>query len=93
MPHTPGPWAAHYNGVYGGELTGLILAICYYPDRSSDAEAASYANAKLMAAAPDLLEALKVTRQHLALFCNLSDAIAAEVFRIADAAIAKAEGL
>lgn len=48
------------------------------------------ANAHLIAAAPELLDAVKCLRQHLALFCTPSDSVAAEIFNLVDGVIAKA---
>jgi hypothetical protein len=59
--HTPGPWhvrvvedcTGEEVGVYsGGEAMAMLIADCGYPCPANNA------NARLMAAAPDLLEAL-----------------------------------
>lgn len=51
--HTPGPWTVSNNAIYGS--SGLIKPlVAYLDDRFDDAEAAN--NARLIAAAPDLLE-------------------------------------
>jgi hypothetical protein len=47
---------------------------------------------RLNDAAPDLLDAVKCLRQHLGLFCGPDDAVANEIFRLVDAAIARATG-
>ena len=56
MKHTPGPWFAQYddNGFYeiGSEAVSLRLAFTYGEGDTDEA------NARLIAAAPDLLEAL-----------------------------------
>lgn len=81
--HTPGPWTADGTRVYIGD---------------NPKDVGSVANARLIAAAPDLLEALKgvvatnCAQRALAYpdtFADLSFAIAVDAAR---AAIAKAEG-
>ncbi len=103
MAHTPGPWTA-FNADYQAIHEDSLLPIFVVGPREfhtvaqvragnddDGLPAETAANAALIATAPDLLAALKATREHLALFCTTEDAIAAEIFRIADAAIAKAE--
>lgn len=91
--HTPGPWSEGAEGnlrVYGpdgqGEHSGLIAVV--HKGR---------ANVNLIAAAPDLLEALKGIQPHLgAIICYASTCGAHEPNRLAMAvenAIAKARGL
>lgn len=82
MKHTPGPWH-HFKSEYTGEFcigsqTLPILARTHnYPEQSE-------ANAQLIAAAPELLEACKALQMEAAARgCGL---------RIADEAILKAEG-
>lgn len=54
--HTPGPWTVSNDAIYGS--SGLIKPlVAYLDDRFDDAEAAN--NARLIAAAPDLLVALE----------------------------------
>jgi hypothetical protein len=54
MSHTPGPWRVSHpvNQVesHVRDESGVLICKCYWPDES--------ANATLIAAAPDLLEAL-----------------------------------
>jgi hypothetical protein len=99
VSHTPGPWIkAPLGSVTGGEgggigidatdrLDGMRFEVCEVwgidDDRVHDAR--SHANAALIAAAPDLLEALKKV---VALSDRKHDA-----WDAAHAAIAKAEGL
>jgi hypothetical protein len=88
--HTPGPW--HCDG--GVQVrTGQFLAICEAmasPNRSIDA---ARANARLIAAAPELLEALRLfvsvcdTAPPTELMASIGSAC-----KQARAAIAKAEG-
>lgn len=68
--HTPGPWevseSSHVEGAgeykriqqphFGGNIVGLV---CVSHDLNSDLNASGYANAALIATAPELLEALK----------------------------------
>ena len=70
MKHTPGPWitrAGETNDKYGRTLgvvvdesnnDGVSKAVCYVSPES-DITDEDVANAKLIAAAPELLEALK----------------------------------
>src|ERR1700722_12086417 len=95
MAHTPVPWAAHYSGVYGGELTGLVIAICYPPDRSPNAETVSRENAALIANAvnchADLLAALKGMLNQFCLTQRIDDYPKDAPCQLARAAIEKAE--
>jgi hypothetical protein len=60
--HTPGPWSA--TGASGrlqiNDATGEMIAVIRYLGNSEEAIASEAANARLMATAPDLLEALQV---------------------------------
>ncbi len=99
--HTPGPWhhtGREFNDVRDSddELVAVALHLRVgQPERSvQEAEA----NARLIAAAPELLEALKTAMQQLetdAIFMSLSGANGdhqAKAALIARAAIAKATG-
>ncbi len=57
MEHTPGPWRELAPGVIAGATDPGWGAIANVPHANSEPESA--ANAKLIAAAPALLEALK----------------------------------
>lgn len=68
--HTPGPWIAtgwentvvNIPDIYfGGHLT-----ICVYPASGQAPRSEAVANARLIAAAPDLLEALEAIRARIA---------------------------
>lgn len=67
MPHTPGPW--HFNqssvfsrlGVYAGEDDDVI--ICDVTDEDVNDFRKTAGNARLIAAAPDLLKALQNVMQ------------------------------
>lgn len=89
---TPGPWARNISPKYPvySEAGHKKVAVALTGVGVSEAEAS--ANLCLIAAAPDLYDATLVLRQHLSLFCSDGDAIAKEVFRVADAAVAKARG-
>ena len=102
--HTPGPWIATKNAdVVAGNTNGLIAdAFDGLPHYETDKHIA-VANARLIAAAPDLLEALKSAMDHIQMleegieelrqlgatanFCGVSFS-----HEKARAAIAKAEG-
>lgn len=93
--HTAGPWEAHTFMVKGGEK--MRDTICHVgvstslgPSRSNE----SVANARLIAAAPDLLKALEALRLQ-ALQSSVNDRSnewGMEALGLANAAIAKAHG-
>jgi hypothetical protein len=71
MKHTPGPWNISWNTFNRGEMHGIyadgemdlkgyqIAMVHYYPTMHDDAnEETGNANARLIAAAPDLIKAL-----------------------------------
>lgn len=91
--HTPGPWVA--QGRHGVEIMGpdYKVAELEYDEGDTEGYECARADARLIAAAPDLLSALEAMRDHdtagspcdrLGLKC---DCVAR-----ADAAIAKARG-
>ena len=100
IKHTPGPWTVgetrrykHSGGVDGTEVAvhygtaenrGNCIAFAYGHGARGDAEA----DARLIAAAPDLLEALKKARRYVV---SSHEPVGAELDDI-DAAIAKATG-
>ena len=60
--HTPGPWAAQCNGprvwgIYGAHTNGFVAETV--ADGATPNEQTAEANARLIAAAPDLLAALR----------------------------------
>ena len=60
--HTPGPWTAEFHGsVWHIEEGGGVQLSCVYVWTEDDGEKEAAANARLMAAAPELLAALKRT--------------------------------
>lgn len=104
--HTPGPWLTDRNNVHTGQIA--IIHHCLNNDwvevwtdkwaQTGLGEEEQEANARLIAAAPDLLEALKTAMQQLetdAIFMSLSGANGdhqAKAALIARAAIAKTTG-
>lgn len=101
--HTPGPWI--FNTTYdsdGGNVTdksGRYIACCDgcdIPGTSGEVSVAeAKANAQLIAAAPDLLEALVYARDEIAMRVEEDGGNAYSVkkaCRKIDEAIAKAEG-
>lgn len=92
MKHTPGPWTV-YDDSNDGKTNrieiaalGKTVARIYHSVPAEDLP-----NARLIAAAPELLEALEfiANRQNL-MFAECSDA--EEIIEVARAAIAKATG-
>jgi hypothetical protein len=78
--HTPGPWEVNGNAIEGGNMH--LASVIDERDIPIDATEVD-ANARLMAAAPDLLEALQLAAPHTS----------GKVYRLCLAAIAKATGL
>ena len=101
--HTPGPWAVHEHGHANGEqwlsvLHGAWDVTHNYASRpgviadaahSAMSDATNLANARLIAAAPELLEAVQ---ELLADFPMTYNRNSHEAMRKARAAIAKATG-
>lgn len=83
MKHTPGPWQQGEGTTLWVVLANDRTPICHLLLGTEAAEA----NARLIAAAPDMLEALEVM-VHSFMYKD-----APEAFNIARAAIAKAEGM
>lgn len=93
--HTPGPWAIVNREIRGPAESGVIVARIPEWGVAADAPDPFAANARLIVAAPDLLEALTDLRRrfHAACLAGGSDGWAADASCAkADAAIAKAEG-
>jgi len=98
--HTPGPWGYHVIG-HSREIlrpagTEVLIGsddtwVCaMYPGIGGDDEATDEANARLIAAAPDLLAALIRARECIEDAVGESDGW--QIFDEIDAAIAKATG-
>lgn len=92
--HTPGPWiydeAASEIGAEtdNGAMTTIATMTDWFPEYYQE----RYANARLIAAAPDLLEALQEIAAPACMAMNSADRV--EAFRdIARAAISKATGI
>lgn len=100
--HTPGPWEVYHNGKCVGAEDGHILTTEVEGNGAEEAKA----NARLIAAAPDLLEALRMAQENFAPppdpHCNCLKAppcndcvehgAERETWSAINAAIAKAEG-
>lgn len=83
---TPGPWQEKGSTIYGdGRMSPVADVVHFHPDGTSWTPD-DRANARLIAAAPDLLEAVQV----LLMSCTYREG--GEAHRRAEAAIAKALG-
>ena len=104
LKHTPGPWVrdvshgADWGYIRDGE--GRMVAVCGIPEGEDllkhrrNGTDPTEANARLIAAAPDLLEALKTMHSLMANGCGELARLSftwREAFDEAEAAIAKAE--
>lgn len=90
--HSPGPWNEHDGTIYSRE--GRRIAETAWPENGTSDEVQG--NAALIAAAPDMLEALKSAKAHMDYIANetkrnwrQSDQT---IYELISAAIAKAEG-
>lgn len=96
--HTPGPWRVQsflQEGWLIVENRSRCVCRCYAYKEGHANDMEQEANARLIAAAPDLLEALEECRGQLALIESKSAYEQPFVLRLiarADAAIAKAKG-
>lgn len=72
VQHTPGPWACDGISEYTGEMLvyaengDRVARVCCYGPQSEN-PGAQISNALLIAAAPELLDALKVARQFISI--------------------------
>lgn len=90
MSHTPGPWTIHGWGDGDYEVNAASETVCNVPgfdDETVDVDKAED-NARLIAAAPELLAALKQCLLRLRVDCEEDSDLRED----AEAAIAKAEG-
>ena len=93
--HTPGPWHVNYttfdNAIVrfhiAGETHGSVYPVCEHTLEITPDSSEQLANAHLIAAAPELLEALKRAAAMMGRFPQCDEA-----WKQARAAIAKAEG-
>lgn len=96
--HTPGPWQTDRNNVHSGQIATVHHCLnndwveIWSPDAFAETEEMQEANARLIAAAPELLDAL----EDLVSFMNLAPELANYDIEVeledARAAIAKATG-
>ena len=102
MTHTPGPWVCHSGSVWkpvgeprhqwpAGENLGMPIARMDR-DTAGTSPGERDANARLVAAAPELLEALRVAVSHIGTYADGDGAAKYHATNIARAAIAKATG-
>lgn len=98
---TAGPWATDYRKVPGGyaqevfDSNGKTIATCaWYPVQVSDTTTATNraANGRLIACAPEMLDALRQCVIALA-HASANDPTYDAAYKAADAAIAKAVGM
>lgn len=69
MNHTPGPWFYCKNGtIYANDFKKTIVGI-----NGEGANLEDLSNARLIAAAPELLEALRLCECELSLYVGLAD--------------------
>src|SRR4051812_31379349 len=90
--HTPGPWRVDGRFVMASKGAGAIAET--FPHGPGKTAGTAEANARLIAAAPELLEALKLLANRIApmprpMMHQMSDT---ELVTMADAVVAKAEG-
>lgn len=98
--HTPGPWILEGGSIYAYHAEALDLTSDVEPfciadrdmDTRIDFDAEGEANGHIIAAAPDLLEALKWIAHHYANQDMNHRDFRVEAAQRAEAAIAKAEG-
>lgn len=91
MTHTPGPWATTASGIAFSGSAGFDF------EPWGNTAPISQADARLIAAAPDLLAALRDLYEHCAMVHKRwgdgsNDTEASAAIRAGQAAIAKAEG-
>lgn len=98
MTHTPGPWQVSGGrsriDAYGHTVgpDGFGIACVFYSDQTTAEHIASLADARLIAAAPDLLKALNALERQVLQNNIRGDEWMDEALELTRAAIAKAEG-
>ena len=98
--HTPGPWEVELDvgqdgdiGVFAEQLTAIAFVNCReVPEDTDPPREQALANARLIASAPDLLEALKNAENYLDSSLSPCEARCECIIHLVWAAIAKAEG-
>ena len=97
--HTKGPWEfdpPHDNGTYEGAFYSGDEAVCKFGDSetfyNTCGDAPSTANAHLIAAAPDMYEALKELVRIDNSYEQVTASMESAAFDAAEKAISKAEG-
>lgn len=90
MKHTPGPWKAGYWGDVVVDSFGVFIASLRAPKDEMSYEAERDANARLIAAAPELLDLLK--RINWAFYVDGTTKAVKQVMAETKGIIAKAEG-
>jgi len=92
--HTPGPWSYNRDegGMHGHVISTGEYIICDLPDAGAGAAPHTEANARLIAAAPELLEALEHARMVAAQHLPQDIPGAQSALDMYDRAIAKAKG-
>ena len=88
--HTPGPWCTNGGAVETDRPRRSSQLVAHVYGEESGLESEQLANARLIAAAPDLLEALEGLLRLEA--CDSDEPIGREAWATARAAIAKATG-
>ncbi len=99
LKHTPGPWVVEKSAtvfeIFSGDATTLV-ATSRRSLLSSKMDESAEANARLIAAAPELLEALKACADVLSVFVqdgtSAQDSVVDKILKQSIEAIAKATG-
>ena len=84
--HTPGPWIQHYDYIdkHPDNKYGHVKNICAMADWCGEDEDERMANARLIAAAPDMLETLELVKESMQVPSWLGEVIAAEIAKAKD---------
>ena len=96
MKHTQGPWEAFGTQVYKTQNEGSVIGaklLCNCPEFHKDSSqlTESYANARLIAAAPAMLEIVKAYRNLLKTMAHTDNEVA--TYQHIQSVIAKIEGI
>jgi len=71
MAHTPGPWEIHHYGDNEGDIHGSDGAlVCMMREGDTDPGENWSADARLIAAAPEMIRALRAVRDDIAALAN-----------------------